>query len=61
MRKDKAEGKQKVANVWCEDEEVILYLIYDGVIVPSVCEGGDDIIEDESKKWMREGIMIDDG
>ena len=60
MRKCKEEEKQKMANVWCENEEVILDVIHDGIIVPSVCEGGDDIIEDESKKRMREGMMRDE-
>jgi hypothetical protein len=53
VREGKKRRRREIANVWGEDEEIVFYCVYDVVIVPSVCERGDDIVEYGSNEWMR--------
>ena len=45
--------KKNIANVWGENQKIVLEVIDDVFILPSVCERRDNIIEDKSKKEIR--------
>jgi hypothetical protein len=53
VREGKKRRRREIADVWGKDEKIVFYDVYDVLIVPSVCERGDDIVEYGSNEWMR--------